>query len=88
MPERSEATGPCCRGIAPHNLSLSGVESLHKNPLAPAAIALSNKEIARRLKVTEGTAKCHLHHIYRKLGIDNRTALAALVFQSSTRRRA
>ena len=26
----------------------------------------------------EGTAKVHLHHIYRKLGIANRTALAVL----------
>ena len=26
----------------------------------------------------EGTVKVHLHHIYRKLGIANRTALAVL----------
>jgi two-component system, NarL family, nitrate/nitrite response regulator NarL len=57
--------------------------------MAFAAEGLSNKEIARRLNVTEGTDKCHLHQIYRKLGIGNRTALAALAFQhSSTRRRA
>jgi DNA-binding NarL/FixJ family response regulator len=30
---------------------------------------LANKEIARRLRLTEGTIKVHLHHIYRKLGI-------------------
>ena len=54
-----------------------------------AVEGLKNKEIALRLSVTEGTAKCHLHSIYRKLGINNRTALASLVFQqSSTRRRA
>jgi two-component system, NarL family, nitrate/nitrite response regulator NarL len=39
---------------------------------------LSNKEIGRRLKITEGTIKVHLHHIFRKLVVDNRTALAAL----------
>ena len=39
----------------------------------------SNKQIARQLDVTEGTVKNHLHSIYRKLGVTNRTALTALV---------
>ena len=38
----------------------------------------TNREIGRRLRVTEGTVKVHLHHIYGKLGIPNRTALAVL----------
>jgi two-component system nitrate/nitrite response regulator NarL len=38
----------------------------------------SNKEIARHLDLTEGTVKVHLHHIFQKLAINNRTALAAL----------
>jgi DNA-binding NarL/FixJ family response regulator len=37
--------------------------------------ALSNKEIARRLGVTEGTVKAHLHNIYQKTDVRNRTAL-------------
>jgi DNA-binding CsgD family transcriptional regulator len=28
---------------------------------------LSNKEIGRRLKITDGTIKVHLHHIFQKL---------------------
>jgi RNA polymerase sigma factor (sigma-70 family) len=40
---------------------------------------LSNREIASRLDLTEGTIKAHLHNIYQKLAINNRTALAALV---------
>ena len=39
---------------------------------------VTNKEIGRRLSVAEGTVKVHLHRIYRKLGIANRTALAIL----------
>jgi DNA-binding CsgD family transcriptional regulator len=39
---------------------------------------LSNKAIGRRLNTSEGTIKVHLHNIYQKLAIDNRTALAAL----------
>lgn len=42
------------------------------------AEGLTNKEIARRLRLTEGTVKVHLHNIYQKLGISNRTALAVL----------
>jgi DNA-binding NarL/FixJ family response regulator len=39
---------------------------------------LSNKEIARRLNIADGTIKVHLHHIFQKLEISNRTVLAAL----------
>jgi len=38
----------------------------------------SNKEIARRLGLTDGTVKIHLHNIYRKLEVSNRTSLTAL----------
>ncbi|WP_245334783.1 LuxR C-terminal-related transcriptional regulator [Bradyrhizobium mercantei] len=44
---------------------------------------LSNKEIGRRLKVADGTIKVHLHHIFRKLEISNRTVLATLAVSHS-----
>jgi DNA-binding NarL/FixJ family response regulator len=48
---------------------------------------LSNKEIGRRLNLCDGTIKVHLHHIYEKLEISNRTALAALaISQNETSR--
>ena len=39
---------------------------------------VSNKEVAKRLGLSEGTVKIHLHNIYEKLGVPNRTALTAL----------
>jgi two-component system nitrate/nitrite response regulator NarL len=39
---------------------------------------LSNKEIGRRLNIVDGTMKVHLHNIFQKLEIRNRTVLAAL----------
>ena len=39
---------------------------------------LPNKEIARKLNISEGTIKIHLHNLYAKVGVTNRTALAAL----------
>ena len=36
----------------------------------------SNKEIADKLNVCEGTIKSHLHHVYEKLGVKGRLELA------------
>jgi DNA-binding NarL/FixJ family response regulator len=44
---------------------------------------LSNKEIGRRLNITDGTIKVHLHHIFQKLEISNRTVLAALAISQN-----
>jgi DNA-binding NarL/FixJ family response regulator len=46
---------------------------------------LSNKEIGRRLNITDGTIKVHLHHIFQKLEISNRTVLAALAISYNDR---
>jgi two-component system nitrate/nitrite response regulator NarL len=45
---------------------------------AAASEGLTNKQIAQRLNITEGTVKVHLHKIYEKLDINNRTILAVL----------
>jgi DNA-binding NarL/FixJ family response regulator len=44
---------------------------------------LSNKEIGRQCDLSDGTVKVHLHHIYEKLAIRNRTALAVLAGRNS-----
>ena len=46
---------------------------------------LSNKAVGRRLNIADGTIKQHLHHIYQKLAIDNRTVLAALAISLDDR---
>jgi len=46
--------------------------------LTLAASGLSNKGIGRQLNLSEGTVKVHMHNIFTKLGIGNRTALVAM----------
>src|SRR5262245_12864324 len=42
----------------------------------------SNKGLARALGVTEGTIKVHMHNIFAKTGVRDRTALVALMLRS------
>jgi two-component system nitrate/nitrite response regulator NarL len=39
---------------------------------------LPNKEVARRLNLSEGTVRIHVHNIYQKTGIGSRAALSAM----------
>ena len=41
---------------------------------------MSNKEIARKVWVTEQTVKFHLSNIYRKLGVSNRTEASRVAY--------
>ena len=40
------------------------------------ALGLTNKEIGRRLAVSEGTAKLHVAALLKKFGVNNRTQVA------------
>lgn len=40
-------------------------------------LGLRNKEIARRLSVSEGTIKMHVHHISTKMGVQGRARIVA-----------
>lgn len=46
------------------------------------AEGLANRQIARRLFLSEATVKTHLVHVYEKLRVDNRTAAVAAARQA------
>jgi len=59
--------------------SLAVLTDREREIMRLVSVGLPNKAIARRLNISQGTIKVHLHHIYQKLEINNRTVLAALV---------
>jgi DNA-binding CsgD family transcriptional regulator len=66
-------------GGRPPNIRISGVHALtpaERRVAMLAADALTNRQIAERLFVSEKTVETHLGRAYRKLGVSSRTALA------------
>jgi DNA-binding NarL/FixJ family response regulator len=88
MTKRTRRTGlnaqVCELGVLPAPLACTLTAREYEIATLTSA-ALSNKEIARRLGVTEGTVKAHLHNIYQKVDVQNRAALT-LRFNASTSR--
>jgi DNA-binding NarL/FixJ family response regulator len=62
-------------------LSDAGLTERELAMLKAVARGLSNKAISKEFWVTEQTVKFHLHNVYRKLGVSNRTAAAALAHE-------
>jgi DNA-binding NarL/FixJ family response regulator len=86
--------------LVPPLLSLEGTVPKSRSDVARAFFALSarqqevvslvcdeqsNKEIAAKLDVTEGTVKAHLHAIYAKLHVRSRNELRALAHRGDSR---
>ena len=44
-----------------------------------ASRGLSNKEIARKIGISDGVVKLHLHRVYWKLGVQGRGGLIAML---------
>jgi two-component system nitrate/nitrite response regulator NarL len=61
---------------------VNSLTSREREVVLALAEGLSNKGVGRRLNLSEGTVKVHLHNIYSKLGVKNRTALAVLAHSS------
>ena len=71
------------------NRSRGSVEltARHRQVATLVSRGLSNREIAEKLGVTEGTIKLHVHAICKKLNIHSRTKLAiALISRGHSRR--
>jgi DNA-binding NarL/FixJ family response regulator len=62
-------------------LSDAGLTERELAMLKAVTRGLSNKAIGKEFWVTEQTVKFHLHNVYRKLGVSNRTAAAALAHE-------
>ena len=67
--------------------SLNNVLTRRERDIARlVADGLSNRAIAQRIGVSEGTVKVHLYNIYPKLRVSNRISLATFVQQHLTRK--
>src|SRR5258706_2999319 len=73
------------RNIAMSDNALTVLTERERQIMRLVSEGLSNKEIGRRLNISDGTIKQHLHHIYQKLEISNRTVLAALAIAQNSR---
>ena len=67
-----------CREAAMSETEAAALTRRERQIVRLVSEGLTNKEVARLLKLSDGTIKVHLHNIYQKLAIGNRTALAAL----------
>jgi DNA-binding NarL/FixJ family response regulator len=73
------------RAMAKREISpFEGLTKREKEVAQRIAEGSSNRDVATALGMSEGTVKIHLHSIYAKLEIDNRTALAIIYARRAT----
>src|SRR6266852_9008396 len=77
LPPSDQAVPREQRNVANTENVLSVLTDRERQIMRLVSEGLSNKEIERRLNIACGTIKVHLHHVYQKLEISNRTVLAA-----------
>jgi LuxR family maltose regulon positive regulatory protein len=61
-----------CMDVQPPNL-LASLSAREREILQFIASGFTNREVAERIAVSEGTVKWYLHHLYAKLGVNRRT---------------
>jgi len=84
LPSPDQAGSREQRNIAVSDNALTVLTERERQIMRLVSEGLSNKEIGRRLNISDGTIKQHLHHIYQKLEISNRTVLAALAIAQNS----
>jgi two-component system nitrate/nitrite response regulator NarL len=67
---------PRSRGRSRREDSVIAITARERQIMELVSTGLSNREVGKRLHLSEGTIKVHLHHIFQKLSLRNRTALA------------
>jgi DNA-binding CsgD family transcriptional regulator len=67
-----------------HVLQRLGLSKREAEVLWLSTQGLSTKEMALKAGISTLTVKKHLEHVYRKLGVSNRTAAVALAFDAMT----
>jgi two-component system nitrate/nitrite response regulator NarL len=85
LPSSDQAVSLEQRNIAITENALTVLTERERQIMGLVSEGLSNKEIGRRLNIADGTIKVHLHHIFQKLAISNRTVLAALAISHNDR---
>ena len=71
---------PVATALAGRNLKLD-LRTREREVLALIVSGKSNKEIASELNITEGTVKCHVSEIFRRLDVTDRTQAALVALQ-------
>ncbi len=84
LPSSDQAVSREQSNIAVSDNALTVLTDRERQIMRLVSEGLSNKEIGRRLNISDGTIKQHLHHIYQKLEISNRTVLAALALAQNS----
>jgi two-component system, NarL family, nitrate/nitrite response regulator NarL len=78
LPIRASRPGEAGTTTDASEKALAGLTERERQIAELVSAGLPNKEVGRQLNLTAGTVKVHLHNIFSKLAIDNRTALTAL----------
>ena len=78
LPIRASRSGGAHTTTDTSEKALPGLTKREGQIVKLVSAGLPNKEVGRQLNLTAGTIKVHLHNIFSKLAIKNRTALTAL----------
>ena len=70
------------RAEAPAGGRLESLTASERTVSLLVAEGLTNGAVARRLYISPHTVNTHLRHVFAKLGVSNRVALAAVVHHS------